>query len=1242
MAVRTLDHDGGPDWTATPDTSKEAPHVSQRYEVLDGNEATARVAYAVSEVISIYPITPASPMAEHCDDWSAAHRPNIWGKVPDVVEMQSEAGAAGALHGALQKGALGTTFTASQGLLLMVPNMFKICGELTPTVIHVAARTIATHALSIFGDHSDVMHARTTGWAMLAAGSVQEAHDFALVAHAATLRARVPFLHFFDGFRTSHEVNKIAVLEEDDVRALVRDDDVLAFRSRAMTPDAPAVRGTAQNPDVFFQAREASNPFHLAVPGIVQDVMNELAARTGRQYGLVDYHGAPDAERVIIVMGSANGAVEETVDTLVAAGERVGMLRIRLFQPFPAEQILAALPATVRSIAVLDRTKEPGAVGEPLYLSILAALAEAMDGDTPPFAVAPKLIGGRYGLSSKEMTPSMIKPIFEELAASRPKRHFTVGIYDDVTHLSLPIDGAFKRPRPVGEVQAMFFGLGSDGTVGANKASIKIIGESTDLYAQGYFVYDSKKSGSVTVSHLRFGPEPIRSTYLIEEADFVACHQFGLLGKTKVLEHAKRGATFLLNAPYGPDEVWQHLPGGVQRLIIDKEIDLWVIDALAVAAEAGMGSRINTVMQPCFFQLAGILPAEEAITQIKHFVEKTYAKRGEAIVARNFAAIDLSLAALGHVTVGTVSNDLPTTQAIVGEVPDFVARITSRLMAGDGDLLPVSALPVDGTFPSGTTKYEKRAIAQMIPIWDASICIDCGKCAMVCPHATIRMKVFPTAAMEAAPIDFPHKEFKSRDLPDHRLTIQVAPDDCTGCGVCVDVCPAKSKTDTSHKAINMEPIGPHQDVERSRWDFFQSIPLLDRNLIAHDTVKGSQVLEPLFEFSGACGGCGETPYIRLVSQLFGDRMIVANATGCSSIYGANLPTTPWTVNAAGRGPAWNNSLFEDNAEFGLGMRLALDAQTDHARQLVERLRPELGDELATGLLTGVQDTEAEIVLQRERVDLLTEALGKIQGPRSSEARHLLALAGDLVRKGVWIIGGDGWAYDIGFGGVDQVLSSGRNVNILVLDTEVYSNTGGQASKATPRGAVAKFSAAGKGTAKKDLGAIARSYGNVYVAQISMGGNDLQTTKALLEADAWPGPSLVIAYSTCIAHGIDMTKSMTHQKDAVKSGYWPLYRFQPSEIDGGKPFKLDSSAPTIPIADFVATEARFAVLQRTNPDRAAELATLAQADADERWRYYQQLAGIERTVPHIHQPDPEIVPDVESDAGHSYPIEGDQA
>ena len=1193
--------------------------MDQRWECLDGNEAAARVAYAVSEVISIFPITPASPMAEHADDWAAANRPNLWGKVPDVVEMQSEGGAAGAMHGALQKGALATTFTASQGLLLMIPNMFKIAGELTPAVIHVAARTIATHALSIFGDHSDVMHARATGWAMLAAGSVQEAHDFALVSHAATLRARVPFLHFFDGFRTSHEVNKIAVLEDDDIRALVRDDDVLAFRRRGLTPEAPVVRGTAQNPDVFFQAREAANPYYLAVPGIVKEVMDELAERTGRRYGLVDYHGAPEAERVVIVMGSAVGAVEETVDALVAAGEKVGMLKIRLFQPFPTDEILAALPSTVRAIAVLDRTKEPGAVGEPLYLEIVAAIAERMDSDTPPFVMVPRIIGGRYGLSSKEVTPSMIKPIFDELAAERPKRHFTVGIYDDVTHLSLPIDTEFRHTRPVGEVQAMFFGLGSDGTVGANKSSVKIIGEGTDLFAQGYFVYDSKKSGSVTVSHLRFGPQPIRSAYLVEGADFVACHQFGLLERTKIVEYAKPGATFLLNSPYGPDEVWEQLPKNVQQQLVDKAIDLWVIDAFAVAEEVGMGNRINTVMQPCFFHLAGVLPPAEAITRIKKFVEKTYAKRGQAVVDRNYAAIDKSIGRLGHVTLGAANSNRSLMFAVPDDAPDFVKKVTAVLMAGDGDQLPVSAFPVDGTFPTGTTKYEKRAIAQMIPVWDPSICIDCGKCAMVCPHATIRMKVFPSAAVASAPAGYLSKEFKSRELLDHRLTIQVAPDDCTGCGVCVDVCPAKSKTDSSHKAINMEPIEDHADIERRSWDFFLSIPQLDRSLLAHDTVKGSQVLEPLFEFSGACAGCGETPYLRLISQLFGDRMVVANATGCTSIYGANLPTTPWTVNAAGRGPAWNNSLFEDNAEFGLGMRLALDAQHDHARGLLKRLAAVVGEDLVHELLDSKQDTEPEIELQRGRVARLREKLAGIDGASGNDAQHLLALAGDLVRHGIWIIGGDGWAYDIGFGGLDQVLSSGRNVNILVLDTEVYSNTGGQASKSTPRGAVAKFAAAGKATGKKDLGAIARAYGNVYVAQIAMGANDAHTTKALLEADAWPGTSLVIAYSTCIAHGIDMSKSMSHQKDAVKSGYWPLYRYQPSEIEGGQPFKLDSSAPSIPIKEFVATETRFAILQRTNPERAAELAALGQADADERWRYYQQLAGLHQTIPHIEAP-----------------------
>jgi pyruvate-ferredoxin/flavodoxin oxidoreductase len=1175
--------------------------MPDQWKCIDGNEAAARVAYGLSEVIAIYPITPASPMAEHADDWSAAGRPNVWGLVPDVVEMQSEAGAAGALHGALQKGALATTFTASQGLLLMIPNMFKIAGELTPAVIHVAARTVATHALSIFGDHSDVMHARSTGWAMLAAGSVQEAHDFALVAHAATLRARVPFLHFFDGFRTSHEIDKVAVLDAQDLRALVRDDDVAAHRRRGMTPDHPVVRGTAQNPDAFFQAREACNPFYDALPGLVADVMDELAARTGRRYGLADYHGAPDADRVIVVMGSAAGAIEESVDMLNAGGEHVGMVRVRLFRPFPTQQLLAALPPTVRAIAVLDRTKEPGALGEPLYLDVVAALAEAMDTDAPPFERAPRVIGGRYGLSSKEVSPSMVKPIFDELAAASPKRHFTVGIYDDVTHLSLPIDRGFRYPRPSGEVHAVFLGLGADGTVGANKASVKIIGESTDLWAQGYFVYDSKKSGSVTVSHLRFGPEPIRSTYLIEDADFVACHQFGLLERMKVLEYAKPGATFLLNSPFAAGEVWHRLARSVQQQLIDKEVAFWVIDADAVAREVGMADRINTIMQPCFFALSGVLPADSAIARIKASVEETYGRRGRAVVERNFAAIDAALGRLEQVQVpAEATSDRAVAPTVPADAPPFVQKVTAMLMAGDGDLLPVSAMPVDGTFPSGTARYEKRAIAKEIPIWDPDICIDCGKCAIVCPHATIRMKVFTPEAVTDAPAEFLSKAFRSKDLTGHRLTIQVAPDDCTGCGVCVDVCPAKSKTEVRHKAINMEPVLVHRDVERRRWDYFSSIPPPARGLLPHDNVKGSQVLEPLFEFSGACAGCGETPYIKLVTQLFGDRMIVANATGCSSIYGANLPTTPWTSNAEGRGPAWNNSLFEDNAEFGLGMR--------------------------------PQETEEQVVAQRDAVGVLRARLAGLDGDAGSEAAELLALAANLVRQGVWIIGGDGWAYDIGFGGLDHVLSSGRDVNVLVLDTEVYSNTGGQASKATPRAAVAKFAAAGKGTGKKDLGAIARAYGNVYVAQVSMGANELQTTKALVEADAWPGPSLVIAYSTCIAHGIDMSKSMSHQKDAVKSGYWPLYRFQPSQEDG-RPFKLDSHPPSIPVRDFAATETRFAILERTHPERAAQLAALAQADADERWRYYEQLAGMHRTVPHV--PDPEVLPDVENDAGYRY-------
>jgi pyruvate-ferredoxin/flavodoxin oxidoreductase len=1197
-------------------TDVSAP--SARFACLDGNEAAARVAYALSEVIAIYPITPASPMGEAADDWAAAGRTNLWGLVPEVVEMQSEAGAAGALHGALQRGALGTTFTSSQGLLLMIPNMFKIAGELTPAVIHVAARAVATHALSIFGDHSDVMHARTTGWAMLAAGSVQEAQDLALVAHAASLRSRVPFLHFFDGFRTSHEVDRIATLDDQDLRALVSGDDVLAFRSLAMTPDAPVLRGTAQNPDVFFQAREAANPFYVAAPEIVQDVMDRFAELTGRRYGLVDYVGAPDAERVVVLMGSGAGAAEEAVEALVSAGEPVGLLKVHLYRPFPATHLVAALPPTVRSIAVLDRTKEPGALGEPLYLDVVAALDEAYDRDPGTFASRPRVLGGRYGLASKEFTPAMVKAVLDELTRERPMRHFTVGIFDDVTHLSLEVDRGFRTSRPEGEVQAVFFGLGADGTVGANKASVKIIGESTDLWAQGYFVYDSKKSGSVTVSHLRFGPEPIRSTYLIEDADFVACHQFGLLERMPVLARAKSGATLLLNSPYGPDEVWERLPKEVQQELIDKRIEMWVIDAHRIARDAGLGARINTVMQPCFFHLAGVLPADEAIAKIKQSVEHTYGDRGRTIVERNFAAIDRSLAELRRVEVpDRVTSDRSTALRIPVAAPDFVKRVTARLMAGEGDLVPVSALPVDGTFATGTAAFEKRAIAQEIPIWDPEICIDCGKCAIVCPHATIRMKVYEPGALDGAPDTFLTKSFRSKDIQGHNLTIQVAPDDCTGCGVCVDVCPAKSKTEVRHKAINMAPVLDHRDRERVNWDFFQSIPPLARDLLPHDSVKGSQALEPLFEFSGACAGCGETPYIKLVTQLFGDRMVVANATGCSSIYGANLPTTPYTVDRSGRGPAWNNSLFEDNAEFGLGMRLGLDAQTELARTLLARLAPVVGDDLVRAILDAEQETEPQIAAQRERVARLLVAL---EGRDDADSRHLRAVAGALNRQGVWIIGGDGWAYDIGFGGLDHVLTSGRNVNILVLDTEVYSNTGGQASKATPRGAVAKFAASGKEATKKDLGAIARAYGNVFVAQIAVGANDIQAVKALLEADAWPGPSLVIAYSTCIAHGIDMSKSMSHQKDAVRSGYWPLYRFQPTEAEGEHPFRLDSHKPSIPVQDFVATEARYAILGRTHPERAERLASLVQADVDERWHYYEQLAAMERAIP--HEPDPD--------------------
>jgi len=1179
---------------------------SEGWTTVDGNEAAARVAHALSEVIAIYPITPASPMGELADAWSAAGRVNLWGSVPEVIEMQSEAGAAGALHGAVQKGALGTTFTASQGLLLMLPNMFKIAGELTPAVIHVAARSIATHALSIFGDHSDVMAARTTGWAMLAASSVQEAHDFALVAHAASLRTRVPFLHFFDGFRTSHEIDKVRLLSDDDLRALVGEDDVLAHRLRGLSPDRPVLRGSAQNPDVFFQAREVANPFYEAVPQAVQQVMEELTSRTGRAYRLVEYSGAEDADRVVVIMGSGAGAVSETVEELVRRGERVGMVTVRLFRPFPAAALAAALPACVRRVAVLDRTKEPGAVGDPLYLDVLAALAEQ---GRP----AVEVIGGRYGLASKEFTPAMVKGVYDELGRPRPRRHVTVGIVDDVTRTNVDPDPTFRVPTRA--VQAVFYGLGSDGTVGANKFSVKIIGEYTDLYAQGYFVYDSRKAGSVTVSHLRFGPDPIRSTYLVDAADFVACHQFGLLERMKVLDLARPGATFLLNSPYPADEVWSHLPVEVQQQIINKDLRCYIIDAHRVARELRLGGRINTVMQPCFFALSGVLPPEQATAALKEAIAEAYGKRGPTVVERNQAAIDRALHELVPLPVpalidGTLHRMPPLPEA----APDFVKRVTERLLAGEGDLLPVSAFPVDGTFPTGTARWEKRALAQEIPIWDPSICIDCGKCAIVCPHATIRMKVYDPAVLADAPKGFQSKDYGARELRGKKLTVQVAPDDCTGCGICVDVCPAFSKEEVRHKSINMEPAIAHRDAERPMWEFFERIPEIDRATVRHDTVKGSQLLQPLFEFSGACAGCGETPYLKLLTQLFGDRLVVANATGCSSIFGGNSPTTPWARDQAGRGPAWSNSLFEDNAEFGLGLRLGYERHVADARALLAEVAPLVGEDLAHAILDANQPNEAAIAALRDRIATLKARLAGVDGQRDARARRLLSLADELVPKSFWIVGGDGWAYDIGFGGLDHVLGSGRDVNLLVLDTEVYSNTGGQASKATPRGAAAKFASSGKPTAKKDLGAIARAYGDVYVAQVALGANEMQTVRALLEAEAWPGPSLVIAYSTCIAHGIDMATSMTHQKTAVASGYWPLYRYHPSPAEGAHPFQLDAKRPTLPLTDFALTESRFAMLARSEPERARHLLALAQADVNERWHYYQQLAGEERSVP----------------------------
>ena len=1172
---------------------------------IDGNEAAARVAYQLNEVIAIYPITPSSAMGEWADQWAAEKRPNLWGSVPTVVEMQSEGGAAGALHGALQAGALATTFTASQGLLLMIPNMYKIAGELTATVLHVAARSVAAQALSIFGDHSDVMATRATGFALLASNSVQEATDFALIAQAATLESRVPFLHFFDGFRTSHEIAKIEELTPDDLRAMIDAQAILAHRSRALSPDHPVIRGTAQNPDVFFQAREAANPYYVACPGVVQRVMDRFAALTGRSYHLFDYSGDPAAEHVIVLMGSGAEAAEETVAHLTATGEKVGLLKVRLFRPFSARHLIAALPRTVTRLAVLDRTKEPGSAGEPLYLDVVTAVSEAMADSEPPFAAFPRIIGGRYGLSSKEFTPAMIKGVFDELATASPKNHFTVGIEDDVTHTSLSYDPAFSTEHPK-TVRALFYGLGSDGTVSANKNSIKIIGEETDNFAQGYFVIDSKKAGSITISHLRFGAQPIRSTYLISRASFVACHQFSFLERLNVLAAAEPGAAVLLNSPFGPGEVWDHLPRTAQQLIIERKLRLYVIDGYRVAADAGLGNRISTVMQVCFFAISGVLPKDEAIGRIKDAVKKTYGKRGEAVVKKNYAAIDSALDQLHEVAVPRkVSSTFDIRPAVPAEAPQFVQRVTAEIIAGRGDLLPVSAMPDDGTFPSGTAQWERRNIALEIPVWDEALCIQCGKCVLVCPHAVLRAKVFDPARLAAAPPTFKSTGARWREFKDRRYSLQASPEDCTGCALCVEVCPVKNKSEAKLKAINMRPQPPLREAEKANWSFFLSLPETDRQALRADQVKDVQLLRPLFEFSGACAGCGETPYVKLLTQLFGDRAVVANATGCSSIYGANLPTTPWAVNAEGRGPAWSNSLFEDNAEFGLGMRISLDQQAQFARDLACRLAGRLGEGLVGELVGADQSTEEGIAAQRARVTQLKMRLAELPDP---EARALEGLADTLVKRSVWIVGGDGWAYDIGYGGLDHVLASGRNVNVLVLDTEVYSNTGGQASKATPRGAVAKFAAGGKPSPKKDLTLMAMAYGSVYVARVAMGAEDVQTVRAFLEADAYDGPSIIVAYSHCIAHGYDMVHGMDQQKKAVQAGHWPLFRYNPARVAAGSnPLQLDSKAPSLPLPEYTNNETRYTMLVHSDPAAAKALAELAQRDVADRWRLYAHWA-----------------------------------
>ncbi|MCE5208265.1 MAG: pyruvate:ferredoxin (flavodoxin) oxidoreductase [Chloroflexi bacterium] len=1181
--------------------------MSRQIVTLDANEAVAYTAYRLNEIIAIYPITPSSAMGEHADAWAAKRIANIWGTVPTVIEMQSEGGAAGAVHGALTTGSLTTTFTASQGLLLMIPNMYKIAGELTSTVFHVSARSLAAQALSIYGDHSDVTATRATGFALLASASVQEAHDFALIAQAASLEARVPFLHFFDGFRTSHEVNKIELLDNEDMLAVLDDEKIIEHRARGLSPDRPMMRGTAQNPDVYFQARETVNSYYLQCPQIVQKYMDKFAKIVGRQYKLFDYTGAPDADRVIVIMASGAETAQETARHLMEkSGEKLGVVTVRLYRPFSVEHFIKALPKSVKKIAVLDRTKEPGSVGEPLYEDVTTALAEGMALGYTSFKEMPIVTGGRYGLSSKEFTPAMVKSVFDEMKKAQPKNHFTIGINDDVTHTSLDYDTSFSIEDPE-TVRCVFFGLGSDGTVGANKNSIKIIGEETNNYAQGFFYYDSKKSGSLTISHLRFGPKPIHAPYLIGDGDanFVACHQFSFLERYDMLKYARPGGIFLLNSIYEKEEVWDNLPIEVQTAIIEKHLKFYIIDGYKVAERTGMGGRVNTIMQTCFFAISGILPRDEAIEQIKYSIQKTYGKRGDAVVQANYAAVDASIENLQEVKVpARATSKLTFRPAVPDKAPKFVRDVLGNIIAYNGDNLPVSAMPVDGTFPTGTTQWEKRNVTLQIPVWEPDLCIQCGKCAFVCPHAAIRNKVYDSALLEKAPATFKSTAAKFKEFPGATFTVQIAPEDCTGCGQCISACPSKDKTNPERKAINLAPQPPLRETERDNFEFFMNLPDPDRTKFAPTTVKNSQLLRPLFEFSGACGGCGETPYVKLLSQLFGDRTVVANATGCSSIYGGNLPTTPWAFNSDGRGPAWSNSLFEDNAEFGLGMRLTLDKQNEYARELLGALASQVGD-VAAEILNADQSDEAGINAQRQRVAALKETL---KGIKDAKATHLISLADALVKKSVWIVGGDGWAYDIGYGGLDHVLASGKNVNVLVLDTEVYSNTGGQSSKATPRAAVAKFAANGKGLPKKDLGRIAMGYGYIYVARVAMGYNDTQTLRAFLEADAYDGPSLIIAYAHCINHGIDMSKGLNQQKLAVESGAWNLYRYNPASIEAGKnPFTLDSREPTVSMKDYAYNETRFRMLTQTDEARAEMLLKEAEGDAKRQWEFYKKLA-----------------------------------